>query len=544
MRNIRPLAILSFIIVSLFVSQCEIEHYGCTDPDAVNYDVAADIDDNSCEYDFDRNCYPDETGNLIINNQTGQTLLLYKNYTGYNGINGPITCIPPDSESFLVNIPNEQFEVCLLQIWLNDDVIDEQNPDLSKVYRQWSVALSNTTLPEERANWLITGDDNYAGSGTLLLNYPNLDEFGLEVIYQVDIFLNSKNGARLASLQPGITNKMVSVDYGVHYLYYHYWFSDPNSQSGDIIDIGWAEETDEVVINEYHKEAEINIPFFYSTIGKVGEITIKNESDFVINVYANDNLIEDIAIVDGSSQGLSSIPSRGESTFIIPVEDYTIITKNLGGDQIAVFTGVSVVQNENVILRSGIPHKAIRIENNTDEILGLYNEMEEYLGLTIEPGKITPSYQVPDTYDSMVALNFARTKVKTFEYQLCVTINELDEYVYNRIEFVSPWPLIEGMYQSPQILDDEITIMEARLINSEPAILTFEYNVSSETTYDVFSFSADGVNEISNVSGESGWASFSMIFDVGTHTLLWVYEKDRSRAVGRDNVQLREISVE
>ena len=130
MRNTRPLAILSFIIVSLFVSQCEIEHYGCTDPDAVNYDVAADIDDNSCEYDFDRNCYPDETGNLIINNQTGQTLLLYKNYTGYNGINGPITCIPPDSESFLVNIPNEQFEVCLLQIWLNDDVIDEQNPDL------------------------------------------------------------------------------------------------------------------------------------------------------------------------------------------------------------------------------------------------------------------------------------------------------------------------------------------------------------------------------------------------------------------------------
>jgi hypothetical protein len=164
--------------------------------------------------------------------------------------------------------------------------------------------------------------------------------------------------------------------------------------------------------------------------------------------------------------------------------------------------------------------------------------------LTIEPGKITPSYQVPAAYDSLVALNFARTKVKTFEYQLCVTINELDEYVYNRIEFASPWPLIEGMYQSPEIPDNEITIMEARLINSEPAILTFEYNVSSETTYDVFSFSADGVNEISNVSGESGWVSFSMIFDVGTHTLLWVYEKDRSRAVGRDNVQLREISVE
>ncbi|MBA7704642.1 hypothetical protein ES703_113459 [subsurface metagenome] len=86
--------------------------------------------------------------------------------------------------------------------------------------------------------------------------------------------------------------------------------------------------------------------------------------------------------------------------------------------------------------------------------------------------------------------------------------------------------------------------MEATLINSETAVFTFEYNVSSEETYDVFSFLADDVIEIHEVSGETGWVTFSKVFDAGSHSLQWQYEKDRSRAEGRDNVQLRLITVE
>jgi hypothetical protein len=104
--------------------------------------------------------------------------------------------------------------------------------------------------------------------------------------------------------------------------------------------------------------------------------------------------------------------------------------------------------------------------------------------------------------------------------------------------------MVEGVYESPVIEDDQSTSMNATLINSETAILSFEYNVSSEPTYDVFSFLVDGIKEISNASGETGWVSFSMVMEPGTHSLSWLYEKDRSRPSGRDNVQIRQILVE
>ena len=377
----------------------------------------------------------------------------------------------------------------------------------------------------------------------MLINYPNLDEFGHQVIYQVDVYLNSKNGAKLASLQPGIVEKKVSVDYGVHYLYYHYWFSDPNSTSGEIVDIGWEEES-EVVVNELYKSVVVDIPVFYSQVGKYGELSIFNGSDYAVNVYANDVLIEDIALVDGSTAGLSTIPAQSSSTFVIPVNKYTITIDDLKGDLVNEFSGVDVVQNEVALLQSGIELKTIRINNLTQETLGLYTLDEQYLGLAIEPGKTSQNYSFASSYDSLMVINFAKSSSISFAYSAVVTIDSLEDYRYNKIEFVSAWPVINDLYQSPLISDSEETTMEAALTNSEAGILSFEYNVSSEEGYDYFTLLVDGVTEISAVSGESGWVSFSKVIDTGTHTVVWKYVKDQSRSEGRDNVQLRAIMIQ
>lgn len=66
-----------------------------------------------------------------------------------------------------------------------------------------------------------------------------------------------------------------------------------------------------------------------------------------------------------------------------------------------------------------------------------------------------------------------------------------------------------------------------------PGTLTFDWKVSSEKDYDIFSVSVDGVRKY-YWSGENNWRSTSLAIPSGAHTIQWKYSKDSSNSSGLD----------
>ncbi len=527
-------------ISMLFFTQCEVYREGCMDPNATNYDVAADIDDGSCTFVIDPNqevCQADLEGNLAITNQTGELLFLYKNleYT---------QCVPADAENFIVNIPNQENNVFTLQVWKSGDITNKENPEIASVYRQWSVALSSNTLSAERANWIITNSDANNSSGTLSLSYPLLDEYNQEVIYQVDVMLNSKNGSKLASLQPGANNKKVSIDYGIHYLYFRYWYSDPNSTTGEIIEIGWN-EVNNIVINAEHKSSDIEIPVYYSIVGKYGYTRIYNKTANPVTIYANNQLIEQIAKVDGSTNGLSIIPAYNSTLFLIPEETYTLSAKSVDGTtSLGSFKGMHIVTHDTAKLAIGPKFKDISFTNNTLEALMLYSEQGDYLGMLVEPGASSGLFLVESGYDTLVVFNPSKTKTQQIEAVTGVVVSTLNDHVAQSLNIIDPWTLVSSnYYQSPDINDNETTSMLATLFNTNDLNLSFDYKVSSEYGYDKFYFLLDGVILINGESGVIDWKYFATNISPGNHTLEWRYVKDAMFSREADNIEIKDITL-
>jgi len=262
----------------------------------------------------------DESGNLLIINNSNQQLVLYKDQV-------LIKKIPASATDYLVNIPNENEGTVQLDLYLWENVSENlDNPTPSTVFKKWLVPLSNDNSAEHRATWHISGATQYTDVATLNLSY-----FG-GTDNNVDVYLNSRTGGKIASLKPGDQYKKVGVDYGNYTLHYLYWYSDQNDANA-FEEVDWietqlvnGEEKDIwLILNNDRSDVTMVIPHYGSATSsgtKYAGVEITNHSNDPVRIYVDDELIESVCYLeDGNTKNLSTLAVNGVYTFFLPITE-------------------------------------------------------------------------------------------------------------------------------------------------------------------------------------------------------------------------------
>ncbi len=324
------------ILSALLVSSCEL------------------IDDN--ESDVFEPDQADESGNLLIINNSGEQLVLYKDQV-------VVKKIPASATDYLVYVPNDDEATVQLDLYLWTDVYENvNNPDASLAYKTWLVPLSSSTDTEDRVTWHVDGVDQYSDVATLNLSYYGGTD------YYVDVYLNSLTGAKIASLKGGDQYKKVGIDYGNYTLTYLYWFSDQNDNTAitevgtiDKQTINGSEKDIWLVLNENRSDITMIVPHYGTSIDeqtKYAGISIKNVSEdgSPAIIYVDDQLIEAVCYLeDGSLTNLSTVDYLGEYTFYLPIEDtdvdeesITLVAKSPYGDLIEKVIDFTIIADSTV----------------------------------------------------------------------------------------------------------------------------------------------------------------------------------------------------
>lgn len=270
---------------------------------------------------------PDQSGNLLIINNSNEQLVLYKDQE-------VVKKIPASATDYLVYVPNESEGTVQLDLYLWKDVADDiANPNPSDAFKRWLVPLSNSDAVEQRATWHIGAASQYTDVATLNLSYyGGTDNF-------VDVYLNGRTGGKIASLKPGDQYKKVGVDYGNYTLHYLYWFSDQNDNMA-FEELGWietqyvnGEEKDIwLILNENRKDVTMVIPHMGSAQSqgtKYAGVEITNHSNEPVQIFVGDKLIEAVCFLeDGNTKNLSTIDVDGAYTFFLPITEKDTLSKS------------------------------------------------------------------------------------------------------------------------------------------------------------------------------------------------------------------------
>ena len=376
---------------------------------------------NSCKKDEENQISneQDNIGNLVVNNETNKTLLLYNE-------SKLIKEIPPSDNSFVISINSTGFSTSL-KVWEKVKVQDKNNPSESEKFRQWDVVLPSINIDaNSRALWIIKDDgSSTTASGTLKYTNPEIDTTNnIQVIYSVDVVLDNQEGSKITSLAPGTVDKQVGVEYGYRVLLFQYWYSDQNSATGRV-DVDWKMsdskgENFSAILNANYSSARIDIPIYYfSPIGRTSEVIFDNNTNKDIQVYANDNLIEDIVISDKPKQGLSLIRRDSQNVkYIIPEGQYTFDINTISSAENLENKTIQLIELYPYIwrLNGENDYHSMYVENKTEKRITFHNNSNgEYLGFWLDIDE-SGSFEVENSINSILAkgwLNSSKTSSTT-----------------------------------------------------------------------------------------------------------------------------------
>ncbi|MCG8700302.1 MAG: hypothetical protein MI922_19770 [Bacteroidales bacterium] len=312
----------------------------------------------SCEFEEPKEFVPDnedETGNLLINNNSSERLVLYVDEY-------PVKKIPSTMTDYVVNIETTQGEIVELDLYKWDDVKDNiNNPDPQLVWKKWVVPLSESTQLAQRVTWSVNGKSDDVDVATLKLSY-----YGGGPDYYVNVFLDGEERAKLASLKPGDQYVTVGVEYGMYTMSYEYWTSNQHDNAGTEI-VGTIETAkfngEEIpiwlVLNKESQVASIIVPHHDEIINmddKYGKITITNMSPSgePVIINADGTKIEDICVLEdgGSAKGLSNIQHGKAISYFLPIsnmetlkQSYVFKAYNPGGSMLEMAT-IEIAQDK------------------------------------------------------------------------------------------------------------------------------------------------------------------------------------------------------
>jgi len=290
--------------------------------------------------------------------------------------------VPPKANDFLVDVPVKS-DVTLLNLYKAEAVDHVESPG-ENVFRSWRVVLEATAKDKDPKVWGVSNQETGEGNGRVYLYYPDDGESQNQLPANVDVFLFSKEGGRMTSVEPGTDGKIVYLSYGNYIFWYQYWVSDPSSPDGYRV-MGWRQSAD-LVLNADKDTRIVDIPSFDLVPENAAAIKVINTAGETINVKLGDRLIENLVLGRENTQALSSIADTDSMVYPVEAGRYMLafheLTTNMPVDD-----GFYVDLNEHFVARvtAGEARKKVVVDNQTERELFLGTN-DHYTGISALAG--------------------------------------------------------------------------------------------------------------------------------------------------------------